>query len=77
MADYDKLTEEYNKLKSQIEASIGSRGQQDTPPAIAPPAASNPAAMSNAVSVKAPNGQVYSFPNQKAANEFKAAAGIK
>ena len=46
-------------------------------PNVAPPAASAPAATSSPVSVKAPNGQVYNFPDQKSANAFKAAAGIK
>ena len=46
-------------------------------PNVAPPAASAPAAASSPISVKAPNGQVFSFPDQKSANAFKAAAGIK
>lgn len=47
-------------------------------PVIAPrPAAAPKAAAGGSVTVRAPNGKVYIFPDQKAANNFKLKAGIR
>jgi hypothetical protein len=76
-ANGTNTAEEYRKSLILNEVNILSGAREQGGGASAPAAPAAPAAASSPISVKAPNGQVYSFPDQKSANAFKAAAGIK
>lgn len=57
--------------------SAGARGGRGGAPPPPPPPPQGPRGGGGVIAVQTPDGQTFTFPNQRAADEFKRAAGIR
>lgn len=70
----DRKINRINHIIGELEGTASTTTPMQAP---APQAAARPAASPASFSVRTPDGQTFTFPSQKAADDFKRAAGIK